>query len=262
MKRGALYSLAVVLMVAISNYVFPQEDPQSLFDQAIVLKSNARNSAVVNSTVVDNADVSTNSDPSVALFSRAADLFESKAAIDFRFWYESGNARWWEGRADRAVIDYRRYLSRDPFRSEVWENLSQAREAAGTKAPGGEGLLRWPWFLWLGAGTAFFAGLSVLLFSLYLFFRTTVLKKNVMVFVACTIVCVVLGAASFALRGDISVVLIETQGRKGDSSVYAPLPTEKWKAGQEVWILETRDTWIRARVGSTVFWVPSESLSQ
>lgn len=252
MKRGTLYSLSVVLMVAISNYVFPQEDPQSLFDQAIELRS----------TAMKSTDVFANSDPSIALFSRAADLFESKAATDFRFWYEAGNARWWEGRPDRAVLDYRRYLSRNPFRSEVWENLSQARAIAGTKAPGGEGFLSWPWFLWLAAGAAFFAGLSVLLFSLYLFFRTRALKKSVIVFFASTIICALFGAVSFASRGDIAIFLIETQGRKGDSSVYAPWSSEKWKAGQEAWILEMRDTWTRARVGSTVFWVPSESLSQ
>ena len=61
------------------------------------------------------AESGESSEVSDSLFTKAADLFESSAREDWRFWFEAGNARWWAGDGAGAVIAYRRYLARDPF---------------------------------------------------------------------------------------------------------------------------------------------------
>ena len=58
-----------------------------------------------------------------------------------------------------------------------------------------------------------------------------------------------------------AVILTETQGRRGDAAVYAPLPAEQLKRGQEVAHSSgSRDTWSRVVVGTVECWVPTASL--
>ncbi len=232
----ALFSSVIVLPL------FSAEDPRMIFDKAIALKENAKD------------------EEAQLLFVQAADLFESLSASDWHHWYEAGNSFWWAARPDRAVLDYRRYLSHDPFRGEVWENLAQARQAAGTRAPGHEGFLFWPWFLWLASAAAFCIGLSVLFFSLHLFFRARSWRKAAVVLFFIAFFLSLGASVSFAARGKIGVVITSTQGRKGDASVYAPWPADMWKAGQEAWITGQKDTWTRILVGDTVSWIPSDSI--
>lgn len=199
-------------------------------------------------------------DAALSLFAQAADLFEAAAAVDWRQLYEAGNARWWAGQADKAIVDYRRYLAHDPLRGEVWENLAQARRKAGTQNPGHEGVLVWPWYLWLASGAAAVGGLSFLAFSLFLFWRAPQWRRRALYGGVLTL-CLGLGAAgTLFARGDCAVLAAETPGRKGDAAVYAVWPADPWKAGQEVWVTGTRDTWTRVRVGDTVSWVPTGSL--
>jgi len=199
-------------------------------------------------------------DLALPLFAQAADLFEAAAAVDWRRLYEAGNARWWAGRADMAIIDYRRYLAHDPLRGEVWENLAQARRKAGTQNPGHEGVLVWPWYLWLSSGASAVGGLAFLAFGLFLFFRAPQWRRRALYGGALTL-CLAFGAlGTLFARGDCAVLAAETAGRKGDAAVYAVWPAEPWKAGQEVWVTGSRDTWTRVRVGDTVSWVPTGAL--
>jgi hypothetical protein len=230
---------AIVFFLA-SPAVFASDDGRVLFGKAIALKEAGSESSGV--------------------FAEAARLFEMDASGDWRLRYEAGNARWWAGQYGQAIFDYRQYLARDAFRGEVWENLAEARRAAGTVAPGKEGFFSWPWHLWLAAFACFFASAAFLLFSLFVFMR----KKSLIpasVGVLAVAVCLACGsAATLAFRKPVVVLAVETQGRKGDSSVYAPYPTTPWKEGQEAFVTETRDTWTRIIVGDTVSWVPSANL--
>lgn len=196
-----------------------------------------------------------------ALFTEAADLFETAAREDWRFWFEAGNARWWAGDGAGAVIAYRRYLARDPFNPRVWQNLGSARRLAGTIPPANEGFLGWPWKLWSASLAAFLAGASLLLFSLFLFFRKPSFRTASSTVLACAAVAALLCAGAVLLSRPAAVILCETQGRMGDSAMYTPLPAEPLKPGQEVRILGSRDTWSRVRVGSVECWVPSETLN-
>lgn len=268
MKLHGIAAFAALSLFAAAS-AFAADDPQVLFDRAIKLKAaelaggTASPAALTALTASDLSSPETSAalfSESARLFSESARLFEIAAATDWRRWYEAGNARWWSGDPARAIVAYRRYLSRDPFRGEAWENLAEARRAAKTLDPGHEGFLAWPWYIWLASAAAFVAGLAALSFALYSFFR----KKNWRaVSVALLAVAVCLGAASaaaFAARPEIAVVIADVQGRKGDSAVYAPFPADPWKAGQEAIVTERRDTWARVLVGSTASWVPLDSL--
>jgi tetratricopeptide (TPR) repeat protein len=275
MKLNRIAAFAALSLFAAAS-AFAADDPQVLFDRAIKLKaaelageseSSAAQANPAPATGQGNQAASNVAAPSasspetsVALFTEAARLFEIAAASDWRHWYEAGNARWWSGDPARAIVDYRRYLSHDPFRGEVWENLAEARRAAKTVDPGHEGVLVWPWYLWFASTAAFVAGLSSLAFALFLFFR----KKNwrnVSVALLAAAVCFgAVSAVTFAARPEIAVVIADVQGRKGDSSVYAPFPADPWKAGQEAVVTERRDTWARVLVGQAASWVPLDSL--
>ncbi len=176
-------------------------------------------------------------------------------------WYEAGNARWWSGSADRAILDYRRALARDPFRGAAWQNLSEARKDAGTADPGHEAFLGYPWHVWFASFAAFFAGLAFFCLS---FFLLTGKSRRRSIAVGSLAIAVGFGAGAaltLALRKPMAVFAVETQGRKGDSAAYAPYPEKPWPSGQEAWVIERRDTWVRVRVGSTFSWVQSASLS-
>jgi hypothetical protein len=252
------FSLCVIAVLATCSfsYIFASEDPSVLFREAISLEESALKPDPGSSS--ENSQVS--NDCAKNLFSKSALLYESAAANDWKFWYEAGNARWWASDPSRAIVDYRRYLANDAFRIEVWENLSEARKAAGTLNPGHEGLGEWPWHLWLASAAACIAGLACLSFGLFLFFRKRPWRNAT--FTLCSIaVFLALGSViCLGLRKPLAVIVTETQGRKGDSSVYAAFPTSPWKSGQEVWITEVRDTWTRILVGGTVSWVPSQSI--
>ena len=148
--------LAIAAAMLLVLPLYASDEAQGLFDRAISLKAAELQQNAANAQNASGAQTS------AALFETSARLFEADAAKDWRKWYEAGNARWWAGQSDRAILDYRRYLANDPFRGEVWENLSQARLAAGTVNPGHEGFLVWPWLLWFASGAAFAAGLSAL----------------------------------------------------------------------------------------------------
>jgi hypothetical protein len=246
-----LVSIFLIFTLA-SLAVFPlfaSEDGQTLFDQGIRLISASR------------AKGESAPPESKALFVRSAQIFETNAVSDWHFWYEAGNARWWSGQADRAIVDYRRYLEKDALRGEVWENLAQARLTAGTQTPGNEGPWIWPWYLWLASAAAFSGGISFFAFSLFLLSRKKSWRTGAL-FCAAFALCLGL-TASFLLvtRAHIAVLTAQTQGYKGDSDAYAPWPAEPWKSGQEVQLLDIRDTWAQIRVGATISWVPKDFLS-
>ncbi len=206
------------------------------------------------------AESGESSEVSDSLFTQAADLFESSAREDWRFWFEAGNARWWAGDGAGAVIAYRRYLARDPFNPRVWHNLSRARTLAGTIPPSGERFLGWPWHLWLASLAALLLGSAALLFAFFLFFRKRPLLRSSVAAGIFALAAALSCAGSVLLSRPQAVILTETQGRRGDSAVYAPLPAEPLKRGQEVRILGSRDTWSRVVVGTVECWVPTASL--
>lgn len=217
---------------------------QGIFDEAIALRETEGSA----------------SEGSNALFAESARLFEERAETDWRAWYEAGNARWWAGESGRAIVDYRRYLARDPLRAEAWENLAEARRSAGTANPGREGLLAWPWYLWLAALASFLAGAAALAHSLYLLVARKGWRRAALALLVAAGIAASGSAALIAARKPLAVAVVETQGRKGDSTAYARSPATPWKKGQEFWVLERRDTWVRARVGDAVTWVPASSL--
>ena len=259
-RRPASSFLFAILFIAFAaQAAFAADDARSLFDEAIRLRASEQ----AGSAAVTSGAPSVES--SHELFAKSADLFEAEAARDWHLWYEAGNARWWAGDADKAIGNYRRYLAHDYFRGEAWENLAEARRSAQTQDPGNEGVFAWPWPLWLLSAAALIAGFAALSFSVSLFLRKTSLRKRSWRTASIALGSVALAFAlasgiSYAARGDIAVIAKETPGRKGDSSVYAVWPATPWKAGQEVFIAETRDTWTRVRVGKTVSWVPSDCL--
>lgn len=242
-KRIVLGMIAVFLTLPL----FASEEAQKYFDQAIALKATGLNA--------ENNDTKAHD-----LFIHSAQLYEVEAFTDWHKWYETGNAYWWAGQSGRAILAYRRYLSHDSFRGEVWENLASARLSAGTEQPGHEGFLVWPWFLWFASVASFLAGIAFLLFSLFLFFKNKRLRTIALVCAIASLSFAGASAVSISTRGKMAVIVTETQGRKGDSTVYAVSPERSWKVGQEVWVREVRNTWTRIEVGSVFSWVPSESL--
>lgn len=222
----------------------PHEDASKLFSEAMLLRAETGRSA----------------DDSAALFSRSADLFETAAREDWRFWFESGNSRWWAGDGAGAIVAYRRYIARNPFNSRVWHNLGSARTLAGTIPPANEGLSGWPWPLALAALAAFLSGAALLLFSVYLFFRKSAFRSASAAVFSCAAAAALSCAGAVLLSRPAAVILSETQGRMGDSGLYAPVPVEPLKRGQEVLVLGSRDTWSRVRVGPAECWVPTASL--
>ncbi len=243
--------MLVVFLGVINLSLVASESPRAIFDEAIKLKSESLKSM---------ADRDSYESKARELFVKAAELFEADAQDNWRDWYEAGNARWWAGQAEKAILDYRRYLLRDGFRGEAWENLAQARLKAGTTAPGREGFLIWPWFLYFAAAAAFLFGGAVLSIGINIYTRNARWRKSALAFGLAAICLAMASAGSMAARGQMAIVITETQGRKGDASVYSPWPASPWKAGQEAWITEVRDTWTRIRVGDTVSWVPSSAL--
>lgn len=247
-RPSAGFFIALLFSVFSVQTAFASDDARSLFNEAIRLKETGQAA-----------------ETSRDLFAKSAELFEDEATRDWHLWYEAGNARWWALESDRAAADYRRYLAHDYFRGEVWENLAEARRSAQTENPGNEGFSAWPWPLWFVSAAALVAGLGALAFSIFLFLKKTSAGKRswLHVSVACASIALAFalaGGISYVARGKIAIVARETPGRKGDSSVYAVWPATPWKAGQEVFIDETRDTWTLVRVGKTVSWVPSDCL--
>jgi hypothetical protein len=255
------FFFGILFFAFAASSAFAADDPRGLFDQAIRLRA----SELAGPAAVTSGALSAES--SHDLFAKSAELFETESLRDWRLWYEAGNARWWAGDSDKAIGNYRRYLSHDYFRGEVWENLAEARRSAQTQDPGNEGFLAWPWPLWVLSAAALVAGLAALAFSFFLFLKKASEAKRPWLHVSAVLASVALALAlasgiAYAARGNVAVIAKETQGRKGDSSVYAVWPATPWKAGQEVFIAETRDTWTRIRVGKTVSWVPSDCLEK
>jgi len=248
MKRRYIALVAATLLcgIAAGAQEAANADPQALFDRAIALKA-AKNSASAESAQT--------------LFAESARLFEIAAASDWHRWYEAGNAAWWAGQNGRAIRDYRAYLAHDPFASAVWENLAEARRSAGTLDPGHEGVLSWPWCLWLASTAAALVGLAALAFSLWLFFRRRPWRSlAVALLIAGAVVGVGCGVSALA-RPQVAVFVVETVGRKGDSSAYAASPAAPWLVGQEAVVAERRGAWVRILVGNVVSWVPAANLA-
>jgi hypothetical protein len=247
MKRRWLVPMAVlafILMSANASAASP-DDPRALYDRAIAALGSPQ--AEVRAQAAD-------------LFSQAADRFEASAPSDYRAWYGAGTARALAGEPGLAIADFRRFLARDYFSLEAWENLKTARKAAGTSALGGEGLASWPWALWFAAAASLIFGLGVLLGGCFVFTRRRAFLKTAC---AAGILAVLLGlssALSLAARPPLAIVLRETQGRKGDADVYAAQPAAPWKQGQEAWVIERRGNWVRIKVGPELSWVMEDSL--
>jgi len=196
-----------------------------------------------------------------ALFRAASQGFESEAAADYRRWYDAGTASACAGDSARAILDYRRFLSRDYFKAEAWDNLAEARKAASTREPGGEGPASWPWALWFLDAASLLLGLAALALGAFAFSRRRGFFRVTCALGALALASAVAAGVSMAAREDIGVMLTETQGRKGDAEVYAAQPPEPWKAGQEAWVIGERGGWYRVRVGADVSWVPRDSIS-
>ena len=263
LPRFAARSAVVILLAVFAiPAAFAADDARTLFDQAIRLRASEQAGNQLSAAPATSAasDVSSHD-----LFAKSAGLFETEAMRDWRAWYEAGNARWWAGDADKAIADYRRYLAHDYFRGEAWENLAEARHSAQTENPGSEGFLAWPWPLWCLSAAAFVAGLAALSLAVSLFLKKTSARKRhwktaSIALASVALVFFLASGVTYAARGKMAVIASEMQGHKGDSSVYAVWPATAWKAGQEVFVTETRNTWTRIRVGSTVSWVPSDCL--
>ncbi len=244
LNKPALWFFALLPLAALplasqsAQSVQSKPAPLSLFEQAITEREQSP-------------------DPKAgqALFEQSAQAFESMAEQDHALWYEAGNARWWAGQAGLAVLNYRRFLSHDPFRNEVWENLAQARLAAQTIELAGEGLGSWPWSLWFLTSAGISLSFAALTLALKIYTRKTVFARlGLGLGIAC-LVFALAATISQANRPQLGVVLIETQGRKGDSEVYAIWPEAALKLGQEVWIKEERDGWFRVELGQTSTWL-------
>jgi hypothetical protein len=194
------------------------------------------------------------------LFKQAANQFESAAGSDYRAWYDAGTARYCAGQAGLGSLDLRRYLSHNYFRAEAWDNLAQARKAAGTVAPGNEGVATWPWALWFLVTAAIGLSLSAFCGGLYLLIRRrSALSLSVALGVT-ALCCGVASGVSYFSRQPLAVVIVETQGRKGDAAVYGPQPESPWKLGQEAWVTAERSGWVRLEIGGQISWVPRESV--
>lgn len=244
MNRRRLGSALALFLASAQVFAAAPDAPRALYDAAIAAAGSAR--------AEDRSGAA-------ALFGRAADGFEAAAPSDYRGWYDAGTARACSGEPGRAILDFRRFLSRDYFSLDAWENLKAARKAAGTSAPGGEGPAAWPWALWFAGAAAFLLGLGILLGGCFAFARARALLRCA---AAACIISALLGAASglsLAARPPLAVLLRETQGRKGDADVYAPQPAARWKAGQEAWVIERRGNWIRIKVGSELSWIIEDS---
>lgn len=196
-----------------------------------------------------------------ALFESAARSFESAAASQSEYWYEAGSARWWQGRYDLAILDFRRHLARHPWDTSAWQNLTQARLKAGTQEPGGEGLGTVPWFLFLAMAAALSAGLAAAA-GAKLLWRQSPLHRWAWGLLAAAAVLGGACALDFGLRRPLAVVVQAVQGRQGDAAVYAAQPSAPWKPGQEGWVVETRDTWTELEIGGTLSWVPTGTLAR
>jgi hypothetical protein len=194
------------------------------------------------------------------LFKEAAQRFEASSDTDYRAWYDAGTARYCAGQAGLAALDLRRYLAHNYFRAEAWENLAQARKAAGTVAPGNEGVAAWPWALWFLAAAAISLSLAFLGGGLYVLIRR---RPAFIAGAALGVAALCFGLASgvsYFSRQPLAVVIVETQGRKGDAAVYGPQPGNAWKQGQEAWITAERSGWLRLEIGGQISWVPKESV--
>ena len=197
-----------------------------------------------------------------ALFESAARSFESAAADKSEYWYEAGNARWWQGRYDLAILDFRRDLARHPWDTSAWQNLAQARLKAGTQEPGGEGLGTVPWFLFLAMAAALSVGLTAAASGAKLLWRTSPFHRWAWGLLAAAAVLGGASALDFGLRRPLAVVVQAVQGRQGDAAVYAAQPAAPWKPGQEGWVAGTRDTWTELEIGGTLSWVPTNTLAR
>jgi len=219
--------------------------PQRLYDSAIVELSK-------------NTDESKTS--AIELFKSSAIGFESVASSDYRRWFDAGTARFCAGEPALAILDLRHFLAHDYFRAEAWDNLSEARKSALTRAPGGEGPSVWPWSLWFLDTAALSFGLALLAFGAFLFSRKKAFFRLTCGLAAIMVLFSGATAVSLAVREPLAVILADTQGRKGDADVYAPQPSAPWKAGQEAWIIGKRGDWIRIKVGSDFSWIRQDSV--
>jgi len=230
----------------VSGFLFAEDrSPQSLYDAAIVELSK-------------NTDESKAS--AIELFKSSAIGFEASASSDYRHWFDAGTARICSEQPALAILDLRRFLVRDYFRAEAWDNLDEARKSALTRAPGGEGPSVWPWSLWFLDIAALSLGLALLLLGVFIFTRKKSFLRLTCGIAAVMILFSVATAVSLAVREPLVVILADTQGRKGDADVYSPQPAAPWKAGQEAWVVGKRGDWIRIKVGSDISWVRQDSV--
>ena len=219
--------------------------PQRLYNSAIVELSK-------------NTDESKSS--AIELFKSSAIGFESAASSDYRHWFDAGTARFCAEEPALAILDLRRFLAHDYFRAEAWENLAEARKAALTRSPGGEGPSVWPWSLWFIDAAALTFGLALLAFGVFLFTRKKSFLRLTCGIAVLTVLFSGATAVSLAVREPLAVILADTQGRKGDADVYSPQPANPWKAGQEVWIIGQRGDWIRIKVGADTSWIRQDAV--
>ena len=154
----------IAVCIALTGSLFAEDrSPQSLYDAAIVeLSKNTGESKA----------------SAVELFKLSAAGFESSASSDYRHWFDAGTARLCAEESALAILDLRRFLARDYFRAEAWDNLAEARKAAQTRSPGGEGPSVWPWSLWFLNAAALSLGLALLSLGVFGFTR----KKNFLSF--------------------------------------------------------------------------------
>jgi hypothetical protein len=249
--RAAAFSLAAVLALAGRAPAGAEAEagavaaPRAIYDEAVsALQAKAEGERA----------------RAPELFKAAARGFEAEAAGDYRRWYDAGTARGCAEEPALAVLDYRRFLAHDYFKAEAWDNLAEARKAAATREPGGEGPASWPWALWFLDAASLALGIALLALGLFLFTRRRGFSRLGIALGALALALALASGLSFLAREDMGVMLVETQGRKGDAEVYAAQPAEPWKAGQEAWIIGNRGAWYRIRVGSDVSWVPRDSM--
>jgi len=193
-------------------------------------------------------------------FVNVAQLWEDLAYEAWQYHYKAGTAWWWAGDYTKSIIHFRSYLLKAPFDTKAWENLRSAREKNENTDPGNESFLDWPWTVWF-----LYAALGALSMALFLLGLFSLLRKPGLrkAFLSFGLLAFLFGLGlgiSFCLKPQVAVLLEDTQGYKGNSSVYEPSSDQVWKAGQELRIHQKEESWYNVSVGSNTFWVPESSV--
>ncbi|MBN1419129.1 MAG: tetratricopeptide repeat protein [Planctomycetes bacterium] len=257
--------IAVILAVAMASTALGGADPPE-FAQGAERFDEARRYAEEHPE--DREGIRTHFDEAVRIWEGLV----ARGIVSSNLLTNLGNAQHFAGREGQAVLAWRRALAIDPDDERARDALEAVRAALPMRRPAGaataltRALFFWHYGTSLGARRAAFI---VLWITGWLALILAVLRRGAwraLAAASLAISLIVLGSLVVEALGESDadgVILVSTQGRRGDGEAYTISHTQPFPPGTEVRIRETRGGWANIALpdGSDA-WVPESSVAR